>query len=133
MKTRTRIMNDGGREVIRLLSPDDLDDWSQAEPLSYEKSIVWLAGHGDLTFVRVKTVKNARSRRGPIHLGGDVAVVGYSKLTPDAPYDPETHGFVRRVFYVKPSDLRRGPTPASGVGIDPTTVLPGVAGETVGR
>jgi hypothetical protein len=134
MKTRTRILNDGSREVIRLLSPDDLDQWSQLEPLSFEKSIVWVQDWEQLPFVRVKTVKNAQSRRGPIHLGGDVTVVGYSKLTPDAPRDSVSQGYVRRVFYLKPSDFMGGERPGSGLarsglGLDPRTVLPGVCGE----
>ncbi len=129
MKILTRVLEDGAHEVFRLLSPDDLDTWSQGEPLSFEKSIVWLREQAELSFVRVKTVKTARSRRGPIHLGGDFQVVGYSKLTSDAPLDPISRGYVRRVFYLKSSDVGRHSGSVVRSAIDPKSVMPGVSGD----
>ena len=124
MKTRVRTLKDGTHEVIRLLSPDELESWSKDDPLSYEKSIVWLRDLADLPFVRVRTVRNALSRRGPIYLGAAAHVVGYSKLTPNAPRDPDTRGYVRRVFYLRDADLgASAETPANT--IDPRSVLPG--------
>jgi hypothetical protein len=42
MKTRIRYLENGAREVIRLLSPDDLEGFEKDDPLLFEKSIVWL-------------------------------------------------------------------------------------------
>ena len=66
MKTRVRELKDGSREVIRLLSPDEMEAWSKDDPLAYEKSIVWIRDISQLPCVYVKTVRSARSRRGPI-------------------------------------------------------------------
>ena len=66
MKTRIRFLDNGAREIIRLLSPEDLDQYDKDDPLLFEKSIVWLEDVESLPFVRVKMVRTARSRRGPI-------------------------------------------------------------------
>ena len=110
MKTRLRFLQDGAVEVIRLLSPDDLEGYAKDDPLLYEKSIVWLEDCESLPFVRVKTVRTARSRRGPIHLGDGGRVVGYAKLTPNAPRCGKSYGYVRRVFYLTAEDLADGGT-----------------------
>ena len=127
MKPRVRDLGDGGREITRLISPDDLDETSRVDPLFFEKSLVWLEDLEPIRFVRLKTVRMAHSRRGPLYLGGDGRVVGYSKLTPDAPRDPETGGYVRRVFYLRSSDLESDAQIPLGA-VDPATVLPGVEG-----
>ena len=129
MKTRIRELKDGAQEIIRLLSPDEMDAWSKDDPLSYEKSIVWLSDVSQLPFVRVKTVRAARSRRGPIYLGDGAHVVGYSKLTPNAPRNPESNGYIRRVFYLKSSDRAQVPTDIPHSAVDPKSILPGAAGE----
>ncbi|MHB0954767.1 MAG: DUF6009 family protein [Pirellulaceae bacterium] len=129
MKTRIRALNEGAQEIIRLLSPDEMEGWSKDDPLSYEKSIVWLVDVSKLPFVRVKTVRAAVSRRGSISLGADAHVVGYSKLTPNAPRNPESNGYIRRVFYLKSSDDVHSPTHIPSAAIDPRTVLPGAVGE----
>ncbi len=127
MKTRVRQREGGGCELIRLLSPRELDEWKKDDPLSYEKSIVWLEDVDALPFVRVRVVHTARSRRGPLHWPGDGRVVGYSKLTPDAPRDAESNAYVRRVFYLRSSDVAlSGQVPAGAV--DPRSITPGCDG-----
>ena len=129
MKTRIRELKDGAQEIIRLLSPDELEAWSKDDPLSYEKSIVWLSDISKLPFVRARVVPGVMSRRGPIYLGDDAHVVGYSKLTPNAPRSVESNGYIRRVFYLKPSDMAPGPAEIPSSAVDPKTILPGVIGE----
>jgi hypothetical protein len=126
---RTRVVNrpDGRQEVFRLLSTEDLANWSNDEPLAYEKSIVWLEDISGLRFVRVAEVRGARSRRGRLRLSGTQRLIGYAKLMPDAPRDPSTKGYTRRFFYLQNTDLAPGgSTPDRAV--DPKTVLPGVRG-----
>jgi hypothetical protein len=128
MKTRIRILDDGAREIIRLISPGELEGYAKDDPLLYEKSIVWLEDAESLPFVRVKVVRTALSRRGHISFGNGARVVGYAKLTPNAPRCPETSGYVRRVFYLKaddPTDLE-SPVPTSAY--DPRSILPGRKG-----
>ncbi len=129
MKTRIRELKDGAVEVIRLFSPDDLGIYCKDDPLLYEKSIVWLEESDRLPFVRVKTVRAARSRRGPIYLGEGGRVIGYSKLTPNAPRCPETHGYIRRVFYLTNEDLTRPGAPIPASAVDPRSLLPGHPGQ----
>ncbi len=131
MKTRIRELKDGAQEIIRLLSPEELEAWSKDDPLSYEKSIVWLSDIAQLPFVRARLVQGVMSRRGPIYLGDDARVVGYSKLTLNAPRSADTNGYIRRVFYLKPGDLARRPPDVPSSAVDPRTVLPGVPGEVV--
>ncbi len=132
MKTRTRYLDDGAQEVIRLISPDYLEEIAKDDPLLYEMSVVWLEDVESLPFVRVKVVRTARSRRGPISFGGGGRVVGYAKLTPDAPRCPESCGYVRRVFYLKAGDLVEAdasiPGSAPGSIYDPRTIYPGEKG-----
>jgi hypothetical protein len=130
MKTRIRQLKDGAQEIIRLLSPEEMEGWSNDDPLSYEKSIVWLYDISKLRYVRSRMVEAAVSRRGPIYLGEDARVVGYSKLTPNAPRHPETRGYVRRVFFLKPSDMDEHRTSIPEAAVDPRTILPGVVGQT---
>ena len=131
MKTRIRELKDGAQEIIRLLSPDEMEAWSKDDPLSYEKSIVWLSDVSKLPFVRVKTVYAALSRRGPIYLGQGAHVVGYSKLTSNAPRNPESNGYVRRVFYLRSSDVAQVPGDLPRSAVDPKSVLPGSVGGLV--
>lgn len=126
---RTRLIRhrDGRREILRVLSTDELADWKEQGPLTQERSIVWLDKHIErLPFVRVVEVRCAKSRRGRLLLKGPERVVGYSKLMADARRDPQTQRFTRRLFYVKSTDGAETSPPPSAV--DPRTVLPGVAG-----
>ena len=90
MRTRTIKYRDGSREVLRVLSTDELTDWKGGGPLAYERSIVWLENVERLRFVRVVEVRCAKSRRGRLILNGPERVVGYSKLMDDAPRDSRT-------------------------------------------
>lgn len=126
MSTKT-IVKDGHREIVLLLSPGELTTWRKDDPLSYERSVLWLEDVERLPYVRVATVRCAKSRRGPLTLRGKERVVGYSKLMDDAPRDPHTALYTRRLFYVKDEDTSpSGPPPSDTV--DPRTVLPGAAG-----
>ncbi len=129
MKTRIRELKDGAQEIIRLLSPDELEGWSKEDPLAYEKSIVWLCDISNLRYVRAQVVYGAVSRKGPIRLGDEVRVVGYSKLTPNAPHQPDAGGYVRRVFYLRPGDMDADRRTIPSSALDPRTILPGVAGQ----
>lgn len=128
MKMQIRFLDNGAREVIRLLAPEDLEGFSYDDPLMFEKSIVWLEDVESLLFVRVKVVRAARSRRGRISFGGKARVVGYAKLTRDAPRCPETNGYMRRVFYRREDDLAIPETAYPESAYDPTTIVPGKTG-----
>lgn len=128
MKTVQRELKDGAQEVVRLLSPAELEGWSKDDPLSYEKSIVWLCDVRTLPYVRVKQVRAAHSRRGPIYLQGGARVVGYSKLTPNAPRNTRSKGYTRRVFYLTEADLQGTTGPRPQAAVDPRTVFPGICG-----
>ena len=129
VRTRTLRLVDGRQEIVRVLSSEELVAWSQTDPLAYEKSIVWLEDIGSIPYVRTVRVRCARSRRGRLRVNSGERVVGYAKLLPDAPRDPLTARYTRRLFYLKEADLdlRAGQPPSNAV--DPRTVLPGVAGE----
>ena len=126
---RTRLIRhrDGRREILRVLSSDELAEWKGLGPLAYERSIVWLDNIERLSFVRVVEVRCAKSRRGRLILKGPERVVGYSKLMADTPRDARTQRFTRRLFYVKSTDGPETSPPTSAV--DPRTVLPGVPGK----
>jgi len=128
VKVRTIRFHDGRYEIVRLLSSHDLANWSEVDPLAYEKSIVWLEDIGSLQFVRTVQVRCAKSRRGPLRLQGGERVIGYSKLLADAPRDPHTDRYSRRLFYLKPCDIETVSGPIPDNAIDPRTVLPGVGG-----
>lgn len=126
IKTRT-VMRKNGYEVLRVLSATDLTEWSDDDPLAYEKSIMWLEDIDPIRFVRTVEVRCARSRRGALNLSTGERVIGYAKLTPDAPRDPKTDHYTRRLFYLKASDTDpRSSVPPDAV--DPRTILPGVRG-----
>jgi len=128
MKTRTVNRKNGTREVMRVLSATDLTAWSDKDPLAYEKSIVWLENIDAVRFVRAVEVRCARSRRGPLSLSTGQRVIGYAKLTADAPRDPRTESFTRRLFYLKTSDADE-PSSIPPDALDPRTILPGVRGD----
>lgn len=126
----TRIIRhpDGGQEIVNVLSDQVLGVWNPAKPLAFERSIVWLEPIDELDFVRVAYVRNATSRRGPLYVRGVAMVLGYSKLTVDAPRNPETKNFTRRLFYLKEEDLFLNLNQIPAGVIDPKTILPGVEG-----
>ncbi|MFW6170504.1 MAG: DUF6009 family protein [Planctomycetota bacterium] len=129
MKMRIRFLDKGGREVIRLLAPEDLEGFSYDDPLMFEKSIVWLEDVESFPFVRVKMVRTARSRRGPISFSKGVRVVGYARVTRDAPRYPKTNGYIRRVFYLKADDLAQPGAFIPDSAYDPKSIVPGEKGQ----
>lgn len=128
MKSLQRELKDGAHEIVRLLSPEELENWSKDDPLSYEKSIVWLCDIRALAYVRVKQIHSAASRRGPLYLQGNARVVGYSKLTPNAPRNARSNGYTRRVFYLTTADLDGSVADVPSSAVDPKQVFPGVGG-----
>ena len=113
IKTKTIRYRNGHKEILRILSTSDLADWKGGDP-----------------YVRVVEVRCAKSRRGPLLLQGKERVIGYSKLMADAPRDPQTSRFTRRLFYLKEED-KSDSCPPAGRAVDPRTILPGVAGKVI--
>lgn len=116
-------------EILRILDDSLLGRWDESDPVSYEKSIVWRQPLDGLDFVRVAFVRNAKSRRAPLALSGDLLVLGYSKLTDDAPINRETQRYTRRIFYLKDDDSLLNMNQFPSGSIDPRTILPSIAGE----
>ena len=129
LNTRTMPQPDGGVEIIRVLDDSLLTRWNPKDPTSYESSIVWLQSLDGLDFVRVAFVRNAKSRRSPLRIRGASMILGYSKLTEDAPMHSETRGYVRRVFYWKDEDSQLNMNQFPEGSIDPRTILPTVYGD----
>ena len=116
-------------EILRILDDSVLGRWSPDDPLSYEQSIVWLQPLDGLDFARVAFVRDATSRRGPLAIGGAWMILGYSKLTEDAPRARETGLYTRRIFYLKEEDSLLNMNQFPKGSIDPRSVLPSVFGE----
>jgi hypothetical protein len=133
MSVRTIHHRDGRQEIVRVLSTSDLTNWKKDQPLSYEKSIMWLENIERLPFVRVLDVRCATSRRGRLLIEGGGRVIGYSKLMADAPRDPNTRQYSRRLFFLRQDDPTDEVPATSGPIVDPRTVLPGVAGSPPAR
>jgi hypothetical protein len=132
MKTRTIYHSDGRIEFRRIMTPRSLKDWDRNFPLAYERSILWLKPLGGRAFVRVAVVRNARSRRGPLLTeNSNQMVLGYSKLTTDAPLMPGNEMcYLRRIFYVTQQDIMLNEL--SGLNqncLRPSSILPTVWGE----
>ena len=129
LKLRTVPRNDGGMEILRILDESVLGRWTPDDPLSYEQSIVWLQPLDGLDFVRSAFIRNAKSRRGPLVVSGNSMVLGYAKLTEDAPVDRKSGRYTRRIFYLKEEDSLLNMNQFPKGAIDPRSVLPSVAGE----
>jgi hypothetical protein len=129
MNCRAIVHRDGRLEIVRVLTEEGLTNWSDANPLDFELSIVWLHNLETLDFVRVHHVRNAQSRRGKLYLPGNHILLGYSKLTANAPQNPETRGYERRVFYLRDSDQHLNLNAVPEGGLDPRSIFPGVAGD----
>ena len=132
MKTRTVYHSDGRIELRRVMTAKSLKHWDRKFPLAYERSVLWLKPIGGRDFVRVAVVRNARSRRGPLLTGNSNQVVlGYSKLTVDAPLMPGTEMcYLRRVFYVTQQDILLNEFMGLNQNcIRPGSILPTVWGE----
>jgi Family of unknown function (DUF6009) len=130
LKLRTIPRDDGGIEILRILDDSILGRWTPSDPLSYEQSIVWLQPLAGLDFVRVAFIRNSKSRRGALSVKGSSMVLGYAKLTEDAPQDRETGRYTRRIFYLKEEDSLLNMNQFPQGSIDPRSILPSVAGES---
>jgi len=129
INTRTVQLADGSIEVVRILDDHLLKGWQPNNPLAFEKSILWLSPIESLDFVRVGHVRRAQSRRGPLVCShSDVVLLGYSKLTCDAPVDPATKAYRRRLFYLRENDFLLNMNEFPDGAIDPQTILPGASG-----
>ncbi|MEC7564929.1 MAG: hypothetical protein VX738_04530 [Planctomycetota bacterium] len=131
MKTRTVYHKDGRIELKRVISADNLGHWNRDYPLAYERSIMWLKAIYQHPFVRVAIIRNARSRRGPLLTSSPKQIVlGYSKLTADAPLMHENQlCYLRRVFYVTKQDLYlKQPVDINQNCIRPASILPTIWG-----
>ena len=120
---------DGSVEIVRVLTDNVIGHWSAKRPLAFEKSIVWLQPIAELDFVRIAWVRHAQSRRGPLYVRDVGMVVGYSKLTADAPRDIATKTFTRRLFYLTEDDLLLNLNQIPAGVYDPKTIFPGVMGK----
>jgi hypothetical protein len=134
IETRTVTHEDGRSEVIRVLDLDELDAASFTDPVSYEKSIVWLEDISEVDRVHVALVRCCNSRTQPLELEGLGRLIGYSKLTSNAPLDPQTRLFTRRIFIIPDDDeglkiTNRYVVPAGTV--DPKQILPSINAERV--
>ena len=130
INTRRISRPDGGEEIVRILDDHLLHQWQRENPLAFEKSIVWQRPLETLDFVRVAMIRNAKSRRGPLLCSTDVTILGYAKLTPDAPFDPQTKSYTRRLFYLSESDFELNMNQFPAGSLDPQTILPGAVGTT---
>lgn len=136
MRLRTVTYRDGRCEIVQVLDDDQLQDWSKSDPLGFEASVMWLYPPDKLPFVRVMTVRNCKSRRGRLSTGGTGRVLGYSRLTSDAPFNGDTGGFVRRVFYVREDDLQNNRIMEDRIpkkAVDPASLAPGIHGKPAQR
>jgi len=129
IETRTVRHPDGTQEIVCILNDEVLGGWTPRRPLAFEKSVVWLQPITEFEFVRVAHVRQANSRRGPLIARGAGMVVGYSTLTVDAPRDPITNTFSRRLFYLTESDLQLNLNQIPPAVLDPKTILPRVEGQ----
>jgi hypothetical protein len=127
VSTRNVRRADGALEIQRILNGRSLGSWTEQDPLAFEKSVVWLQPLDSLDFVRVAVIDHAHSRRGPLSCP-NMIVLGYTKLTSDAPRNSATGAYRRRLFYLRPADSRLNLNETPEGAIDPRTILPGAAG-----
>lgn len=134
LETRQIDHEDGRVEVRRVFDGDNMLFWESDNPLAYEKSIVWFGEALDMEYVRFALIRNARSRRGPLVIQDpSKRILGYAKLTADAPRDRSDEGYARRVFYLMNEAMERehcsdGMIHPVSRCVDPKTVLPTVLG-----
>ncbi len=132
IETRTVKRDDGRIEIIRVLNERALKKFKEWNPVAYEASVVWLEDISHLSFARMMWATRCTSRGGELIPEGAGRILGFTKLTKDAPLHPETGYYTRRIFYLRPQDEHPGADPPPGA-VDPKTVLPCVVGESVSR
>jgi hypothetical protein len=128
VSTRSIQHSDGRLEIARTFLQSPVTSAGHNDPLAYEDSILWLLAPDALDYVRVTTVHQAITPRGPLATGHEVVLAGYAKLLPNAPPDAKTGLFSRRVFYLLPEDSYRNLNDVPKGAIDPLTVFPGKPG-----
>ena len=122
-------VGEGRVEIQRQVMPTPPEQWKPEDPLPFESSLLWLWPIESLDYVRVAVIQNAKTRRGPLVIKGDILLVGYSKLSDAAPPHPRTQCFARRLFYLTPEDGARNLNDIPDMAIDPQTLLPGQPGD----
>ena len=124
--TRTIHHPDGSLEIVRVLDDTALVSFAEWDPIAYESSIVWLEDIHEIPFVRFMLATNCETRTGKLLPQNNGRIFGYSKLTVDAPTNP--NGFyTRRIFFRFAEDEINLHAP-QGV-IDPLTIAPGKRGD----
>jgi len=130
IETKTLLRDDGRIEIVRVLNENALKQFKEWNPVAYEASVVWLQDISGFAFVRMMWATRCSSRRGELIPEGAGRILGYTRLTADAPLHPETGYYTRRIFYLRPQDEAPDVQPPVG-SVDPNTVLPGVVGTYV--
>jgi hypothetical protein len=105
--------------------------------LAHEERVVWLEDTEPLDYVR-QTLDRSPRRRSQLRHTRDGRMVGFAVLGADAPPDPCSGLFRRRVFFLLPHDrdscpdgLYRDAAPEEAV--DPRTVIAGGPGRKTAR
>lgn len=128
MSYRRITYTDGRQEILRV---DESTAETVSGPLSQEISILWLEDIAPFPYVRVVVSRSCKNQRGKLQAASAGRVIGFSRLRSDAPPDPATGCFTRRVFYLRDVDLD-GTQAASGKlprgALDPRTIAPGLPG-----
>ena len=129
-QTRTIQHADGSVEIIRVLNDATLISFEEWDPIAYEASIVWLEDINQIDFVRFMLATTCETRTGKLIPQSNGRILGYSKLTVDAPTNP--NGFyTRRIFFRFAGD-DNCPHPPKDV-IDPLTIAPGERGAELAK
>lgn len=124
---QTRIIEhqDGSFEIVRVLNDATLVSFEEWDPIAYEASIVWLEDINQVDFVRFMLATKCETRTGKVIPKSHGRILGYSKLTVDAPTNPD--GFYTRRIFFRFLDDDTCQQPPQGV-IDPRTIAPGERG-----
>jgi len=125
-----RVEHDDGRiEIVRILDDHTLKDWKEWNPIAYEASVVWIKNVANIPFVRSMWVTKCNSRRNRLVPDGSGEILGFSKLTTDAPTNPEGY-YTRRIFFRLDGDADLSEFPPGA--LVPKTILPGILGNRDG-
>lgn len=135
MKTNTIHHDDGRIEIERVIDEDVMKSWTEWNPLAYEASIVWLEDVSELDYLRAQWVDYCQGRRNELIPESKGRILGYSRLTVDAPQNPRTGYYTRRVFFLLDGENGKvgpGQKPPDGT-VDPNSILPSVFGLLHGK
>jgi hypothetical protein len=135
MKTNVIHHDDGRIEIERVIDDEVMESWKEWNPLAYEASIVWLEDVHGMDFLRAQWVNHCQGRRNKLIPESKGRIVGYSRLTADAPQNPKTGYYTRRVFFLLDGEdgkVGQDQKPPDGT-VDPKSILPSVFGVLHGR